>query len=79
MAVSLKQTTQIKLYVSFIPDLVAYFFTNKTKIASVNRDGTWDGTPSFFSIFFFFLSFLPGADASHVYVRAVASTVLEFD
>ena len=62
--VSLLQTTQIIsdiYFLFFITDHVAYASSNKTKIVS-------DGT----SFFLFFLNFLPGMDASHVYVRAWA-------
>ena len=55
--VSLLQTTQIIPDVCFITDHVAYASSYKTKIVSVNRDGTL---------------FLPGVDAPHVYVRAWA-------
>ena len=61
MAVSLWQITQIISGVSFITDCVAYASTNKTKIVWI------DTTPPFFLLFF-----LPGLDASHVYVRAWA-------
>ena len=54
--VCLLQTTQIKQGVSFIATNKVYNRTNKTTIVSVETE----------------LSFLPGVDASHVYVRALA-------
>ena len=54
--VNLLQTTQ---GVSFIAANKVYTRTNKTTVV-------WIETK------FFFLSFLPGVDASHVYVRALA-------
>ena len=53
---SLPQTTQIKQGASFIATNKVYTSTNKTH-NHLNRDGTL---------------FLPGVDASHVYVRALA-------
>ena len=58
--VSWLQTTQIKQGVSFIAANKVYTSTNKTTIVSLNRDGT------------LFLFFLPGVDASRVYVGAWA-------
>ena len=54
--VSLLQTTQIKQGVSFIAANKVYTSTNKTTIVWIETE----------------LSFLPGVDASHVYVRALA-------
>ena len=54
--VSLLQTTQIISHVCFITDHVAYASSNKTKIVWIETE----------------LSFLPGVDASRVYVRAWA-------
>ena len=54
--VSLLQTTQIKQVVSFIAANKVYTSANKTH-NRLNRDGTFS---------------LPGVDASHVYVRALA-------
>ena len=54
--VSLLQTTQIIPDVCFITDYVAYASSNKTTIVWIEME----------------LSFLPGVDASHVYVRAWA-------
>ena len=59
--VNLLQSTQIKQSVSFIAGNKVYTITNKTTIV-------WTET----ELFFFFFSFLPGVDASHVYVRALA-------
>ena len=56
--VSLLQTTQIIPDVCFITDHVAYASSNKTKSFESRRNS--------------FLFFLPGVDASHVYVRAWA-------
>ena len=58
--VSWLQTTQIILDVCFRTDHVAYASSNKTK-KSMERE-----------LFSFFFIFLPGVDASHVYVRAWA-------
>ena len=58
--VSLLQTTQIKQGMSFIAANKVYTSTNKTTIV-------WIETELFFSFLF-----LPGVDASHVYVRALA-------
>ena len=60
--VSLLQTTQIISYVCFITDHVAYSRSDKTQIVSVQTE----------LFFFFFLLFLPGVDASHVCVHALA-------
>ena len=54
--VSLLQTIQIIPDVCFITDHVAYASSNKTKIVWIETE----------------LFFLPGVDASHVYVRAWA-------
>ena len=54
--VSLLQTTQLVSDVCFITDHVAYASWNKTTIVWIETE----------------LSFLPGVDASHVYVRAWA-------
>ena len=59
--VSLIQTTEITSDVCFITDHVADASSNKTKIIWIETE-----------VFFFLLSFLPGIDASHVYVRAWA-------
>ena len=56
--VGLLQTTQIKQGVSFIAANKVYTSTNKTTIVWIKKE-----------LFFFFL---PGVDASHVYVRALA-------
>ena len=58
--VSLLQTTQIISDVCFITDHVAYSSSNQNKIVRIETE------------LFFFFSFLPGVDASHVYVRAWA-------
>ena len=60
--VSLLQTTQIKQGVSFIAANKVYTSTNKTTIVSIETE----------LFFVFVFSFLPGVDASHVYVRALA-------
>ena len=52
--VILLQTTQIILDICFITDHVAYASSNKTKIVWIKTE----------------LLFLPGVDASHIYVRA---------
>ena len=62
--VSLLQTTQIKQGVSFIAANEVYTSTNKTTIV-------WIETGLLF-IYFLFLFFYPGVDASHGYVRAWA-------
>ena len=54
--VSLLETTQIKQGVSFIAANKVYTSTNKTTIVRIKTE----------------LFFLPGVDASHVYVRALA-------
>ena len=54
--VSLLQTTQIKQGLSFIAANKVYTSTNKTTIVSIETE----------------LFFLPGLDASHVYVRSLA-------
>ena len=54
--VSLLETTQIKQGVSFIAANQVYTSTNKTTIVRIKTE----------------LFFLPGVDASHVYVRALA-------
>ena len=59
--VSLLQTTQIKQGVSFIAANKVYTGINKTTIVSIETE-----------LFFFFFFFLPGVDAAHVYVRALA-------
>ena len=56
IVVSLLQTTQIKQGVSFIAANKVYTRTNKTTIVWIETE----------------LLFLPGVDASHVYVRALA-------
>ena len=58
--VSLLQTTQIKQSVSFLATNKVYTSTNKNH-NRLNRDRT-----------LFFLFFLPGVDASHVYVGVLA-------
>ena len=58
--VSFLQTTQIKQGVSFIAANKVYTSTYKTTTGWIETD------------LFFFLFFLPGVDASHVYVRALA-------
>ena len=63
--VSLLQTTPIKQGVSFIAANKVYTSANKTKIV-------WIETELSFFLFFFFSFFLPGVDASHVYVPALA-------
>ena len=55
--VSLLQTTQIKQGVSFISANKVYTNTNKTRIVWIETE---------------LLFFLPGVDASHIYVRALA-------
>ena len=57
--VTLLQTTQIISDACFITDHVAYASSNQNQ-NRLNRDG------------FSFVLFLPGVDASHVYVRAWA-------
>ena len=57
VTVSLLQTTQMTPDACFVTDHVAYASSNKTKIVSVETE---------------LLCFLPGVDASHVYVRAWA-------
>ena len=59
--VSLLQTTQIKQGVSFIAANKVYTSTNKTTIVSIETE-----------LLFFPFFFLPGVDASHVYVRSLA-------
>ena len=54
--VSLSQTTQIKQGMSYIATNKVYTSTNKTTIVWIETE----------------LSFLPGVDASHFYVRALA-------
>ena len=61
--VSLLKTTRIRQGVSFIAANKVYTSTNKSH-NRLNRDGT------------LFLLFLPGVDASHVYVRAWALRLL---
>ena len=58
--VSWLQTTQIKQGVSFTAANKVYTNTNKTTIVSIETE------------LFFFFFFLPGVDASHVYVRVWA-------
>ena len=58
IVVRLLQTTQIKHGVSFIAANKVYTSTNKTTIVWIETE--------------LFLGFLPGVDASHVYVRALA-------
>ena len=53
--VRLLQTTQINHGVSFIATNRVYTLTNKTAIVSIEME---------------LLFFLPGVDASHIYVRA---------